>query len=281
MLMELWDRHRRVWIILLALLFLSLSFYFYYTSGDEGQGLPLRPPVYSTEMDQPTNVTGPDSVVASSRKADPVQTSLTSGSGQQQPSVAEAVFTSLSPAESSRTDAKVKTMYVDVKGQVKQPGIYPFTDNERIADAIEKAGGFLPSADPLQVNLAQHLADGMYIIVPAKGGQAVAASPLPLIATTGGGTTGSTGGVGGSSGNSSTSAGVESSGTSSRATTVNLNTATADQLATLPGIGITRAEAILAYREQHGKFTKIEQLKNISGIGDKMFEKLKGKISVD
>ncbi|MGO0060475.1 helix-hairpin-helix domain-containing protein [Brevibacillus fluminis] len=277
MLMELWDRHRRVWIILLALLFLSLSFYFYYTSGDEGQTLPLRSPVYATEMDKPTNVTGPASVIASSRKAEPVRTSLPSDSAQQAPSAAEAVFSSLSPAESARTDAKVKTMYVDVKGQVKQPGIYPFTDNERIADAIEKAGGFLPTADPMQVNLAQHLADGMYIIVPAKGGKAAAASPLPLIATTGGGA----GDGNGSSGKSSPSAGAGSSGTDSRATTVNLNTATADQLATLPGIGKTRAEAILAYREQHGKFTKVEHLKNISGIGDKLFEKLKGKISVD
>lgn len=258
MLMELFTRHRRLVVFILALLFVSTSFYLYYTSGDEqSQELPLRSPFYATKVDNPTNVTGPETI-GSEQLSVPAD----------QPSLSASLAASFEHA--SKASAKEKTMYIDVKGQVKQPGIYSFSDNERIADAIEKAGGFLPTADTLQVNLAQHLADGMYIIVPAKGARSPSASAMPIIATAG-----------------STAAGALTAGqgagssTSERTSTVNLNIATTEQLATLPGIGKTRAEAILAYREQHGKFTQIEQLTKISGIGGKIFERLKGKISVD
>ncbi|MGE5702683.1 MAG: ComEA family DNA-binding protein, partial [Clostridia bacterium] len=81
--------------------------------------------------------------------------------------------------------------------------------------------------------------------------------------------------------NASLPAGASVSTSSAKTSTVNLNTATADQLTTLPGIGKTRAEAIIAYREQHGRFTQVEQLTKITGIGSTVFERIKGQVSVE
>lgn len=235
MLMELWDRYRRILLGIAVLTFAALSFYLYSSFGEDRlQELPLSQPQYP--MDQPAAI-------------------IDATEAPMQPSSALAL-----PKAASK---KERTMYIDVKGQVKRPGIYPFFDNERVADAIEKAGGFLPNADTLQVNLAQHLADGMYIIVPTKGAKPNDNYPLPVIAT----------GTAAPQTNGRT--------TAANSSPINLNTATVEQLATLPGIGKTRAEAILAYREQHGKFTQTDQLARITGIGKKIVERLKDKISVD
>ncbi|MGG5254985.1 helix-hairpin-helix domain-containing protein [Neobacillus sp. SM06] len=157
--------------------------------------------------------------------------------------------------------AKTETIFVDVKGAVKKPGVYQANENERVNDIILRAGGLGETADASQVNFAARVQDEMVIYVPVKGEtnppvpQASAnASPPPQP----GSTTGSQPGNG----------------------KVNLNKANESDLETLPGVGPAKAAAIIEYRKQNGSFQSPEDLKKISGIGDKTFEKLKDLITV-
>ncbi|MDP4162296.1 MAG: helix-hairpin-helix domain-containing protein [Bacillota bacterium] len=160
-------------------------------------------------------------------------------------------------AKQGNVELTTKTVIVDVKGEVKNPGVYRSSQDERVMDVINKAGGFTGKADKNQVNLAQHIADEMVILVPAMG----AAPAVP-----------------GGAENTITPGIV---GENSDGNIVNLNKADETQLETLPGIGPSKALAIIEYRKKNGPFKKAEDLKEISGIGDKTFEKLKNKISVN
>jgi competence protein ComEA len=148
------------------------------------------------------------------------------------------------------------SIIVDVKGQVKLPGVYSSRQGERVIDVINRAGGLTEIADESQVNFAQHVEDAMVIYIPAKGEEGMA---LPA----------------GSIGNFS-----EAAGGSSNQGKINLNKADVNELQNLPGIGPSKAAAILEYRETNGQFRNVEDLKNISGIGDKTFDKLKDLITV-
>ncbi len=132
-----------------------------------------------------------------------------------------------------------KEIKVHVTGAVAKAGVYSFTTEDRIDDAVRVAGA-TANADLSQLNLAQRLSDGQKIVVPAYGESPVAPA----------------------------------SGNASEGTLVNINTASEKELSTLPGIGETRAKAIIAYREEHGGFQQIEDLKEVSGIGEKSLEKL-------
>jgi competence protein ComEA len=138
----------------------------------------------------------------------------------------------------------------DIKGAVVNPGVYKFQDGSRVIDLIELAGGLAKDADSATINFAMHVKDEMVIYVPRIGEQVEAAIHVQ--------------------------AGQPTSGK----TAVNLNTAEASELETLPGIGPSKAEAIIEHRETNGPYKSIEDLKLISGIGDKTFEKLKELISV-
>lgn len=145
---------------------------------------------------------------------------------------------------------------VDVKGQVKKPGVYPSSQEERVIDVINRAGGLTESADESQVNFAEHVQDAMVIYIPAIG-----EVEMETADTQTGNFTGNSGG-------------------DNQQAKVNLNKADETELQTLPGIGPAKATAIVQYRETNGPFKTIEDLKNISGIGDKTFEKLKDHIDV-
>ncbi|NRD75902.1 helix-hairpin-helix domain-containing protein [Bacillus sp. BRMEA1] len=152
---------------------------------------------------------------------------------------------------------QIEKMMVDVKGQVKKPGVYLANTGERVNDVIARAGGLTDKADQGQVNFAEHVKDEMVIYIPAVGEKT---ADLPNTVTKEGGTP---------------------SGTSSQnQAKVNLNKADETQLQTLPGIGPAKAKMILDYRDKSGPFKSIEDLKNISGIGDKTYEKLKDLIDV-
>jgi competence protein ComEA len=148
------------------------------------------------------------------------------------------------------------SIMVDVKGQVKLPGVYSSSQGERVIDVINRAGGLTENADESQVNFAQHVQDAMVIYIPAKGEEGIALPP-------------------GSTGNTS-----ETTGGSSNQAKINLNKADENELQNLPGIGPSKAAAILEYRETNGQFKNVEDLKNISGIGEKTFDKLKDLITV-
>ncbi|OLN23418.1 hypothetical protein BTO30_05510 [Domibacillus antri] len=147
---------------------------------------------------------------------------------------------------------------VDVKGAVEMPGIYLMTSDNRVNDAINKAGGLTESADPAAVNLAQKVQDEMVIYVPAKGEET---PPVIASAAPGG-------------------SGRAMSGGEEQSPLININTADVSRLQELPGIGEAKAKAIIDYRETDGPFAASEDLKNVSGIGDKTFEKLEPLITV-
>jgi competence protein ComEA len=159
--------------------------------------------------------------------------------------------------EAGNKKVEPEKIIVDVKGQVKLPGVYQSSVGERVIDVITRAGGLTENADERGVNFAEHVQDEMVVYIPAKGdeGQTVV-EPV---------------------GGSIPSPGGSSSNNQGK---IDLNKADVNELQTLPGIGPAKAAAIVEYRGKSGKFKAIEDLKNISGIGDKTFEKLKDLIAV-
>ncbi|WP_100372223.1 helix-hairpin-helix domain-containing protein [Bacillus sp. FJAT-45037] len=145
-----------------------------------------------------------------------------------------------------------QTVTVDVKGAVVAPGVYVLEEERRVHEAIELAGGFLDDAYGDGVNLAAKLHDEMVIFVPTEGELEMAEF------------TQSIGGEGSSGGDGK----------------ISLNQATQAELETLPGIGPAKATAIIQYREEKGRFEQIEDLMDVSGIGQKSFEKFQDLISV-
>ena len=149
-----------------------------------------------------------------------------------------------------------ETIVVHVSGAVNKEGIVELEENSRIADAIEKSGGLKDDANMNEVNLAYKLEDGMKIYIPGNKDQEAQER-----------------------GNISSV--VESNVTNKKANSkVNINTAPQEELDSLPGIGPSTALKIINYRKEHGKFSKIEELKNVSGIGDSKFNQLKDLITV-
>ena len=129
---------------------------------------------------------------------------------------------------------------VHVKGAVEEPGLYWLDAGSRVSDAVEAAGGAVSAADLDQINLAAVVADGSQVFVPYISEQCSLSSCGPL----------------------------------------NINTATKAQLEALEGIGETKAQAIVEYREAHGDFTSVDQLTRVSGIGQATLDKIREQICV-
>lgn len=150
---------------------------------------------------------------------------------------------------------------VDVKGAVKQPGVYKLPTESRVIDAITLAGGYLEVADARLINHAQKIVDEMVIYVPLKG-ELLEEQVMENLVTV------------------PASGSNHSENSPSNEGKVNINTADEATLMTLPGIGPSKAQAILIYRQENGQFKVVEDLKAVSGIGDKTFEKLVDLITV-
>lgn len=145
-------------------------------------------------------------------------------------------------------------LVVDVKGQVKKPGVYRLAPGARVEEALRKAGGPSTRADMDQVNLAQPLSDGMALYIPAKGEE------IPPGVTAGAPGANGSGGEAGQ--------------------TVNVNTASSEELQQLSGIGPSKAEAIIRHREENGPFTSVDQLTEVPGIGEKTLDQLREQVTV-
>ncbi len=155
-------------------------------------------------------------------------------------------------------------LVVHVVGAVTAPGVQRLPPGSRVVDALAAAGDALPDADLARVNLAAPLVDGQQVFVPKPGEPAP--SPLgPVV----GGTGAAGGGPGGTGASGTTQGGL-----------VNLNTATAEELDTLPGVGPSTAAAIIAHRDTNGPFTSVEQLIDVRGIGDAKLEQLRDLVTV-
>ncbi len=150
--------------------------------------------------------------------------------------VSAVIQPSSTPEAQDAGDASV--IYVHILGQVVHPGLYALRDGDRGVDIVAAAGGFTAEADRAGINLARFLSDGEQIVVPAVG---------EVVASSGG-----------------TSGGL-----------LNLNTADAAALDTLPRIGPALAERILAWREKNGSFASVEDLLDVPGIGDAILEGLR------
>ena len=147
---------------------------------------------------------------------------------------------------------KATVALVHVAGAVRSPGVYRLRDGERVQDAVRRAGGPRTGADLNALNLAAKVADGQQVVVPRRGAAGVA----PVAG-----------------------AGVGEAGGPPQAP-VSLNTATAEQLDTLDGVGPATASKILDYRRQHGGFRSIDDLGEIPGIGPKRLAALRGKVQL-
>jgi competence protein ComEA len=136
-------------------------------------------------------------------------------------------------------------LIVHVAGWVRSPGVYKLNEGDRVIDALELAGGARRGADLSALNLAAVLTDAQQVLVP-KRGEAVAAAGSGAVTSP----------------------------------IVNLNTATLDELDTLPGIGEVLAQRILDHRQEHGPFAAVEDLLEVSGIGEKRLEDVRDKVTV-
>lgn len=154
---------------------------------------------------------------------------------------------------------------VYVTGAVKHPGVYRFDSSARVEEAIDAAGGFTRKADKASLNLARVLVDGEQIDVQTKG-QAASASGVTAYSSSAG-----------ASGGGSAASGSTGAGSTAK---VNINTATAEELKTLDGVGDATAQKIIDYRTANGPFQRIEDIKNVSGIADKRFEAIADRICV-
>ena len=147
---------------------------------------------------------------------------------------------------------------VQVIGGVVRPGVYELPQGSRVQDAVDAAGGLLADTNAGAINLVAKVDDGEQVVIPGGGGSSSpvqpGGSPFSVVPTVGVPTT--------------------------SADLVNINTATVDQLDTLPGIGPTTAQNIVDYRNQHGLFSQIEDIMNVPGIGPATFDVIKDLISV-
>lgn len=153
------------------------------------------------------------------------------------------------------TEETAAMIYVDVGGEVKDPSVVELPDGSRVTDAITAAGGLTEQADLTDINRAAFVSDGEKIYIPSQ------VSELE--------DDGLSAGEGGGGGTAKSSDGR-----------ININTADSTQLQELTGVGPATAEKIIDYRKQNGRFQSIEDIKNVSGIGDKTYEKLKDHIKV-
>jgi len=177
-------------------------------------------------------------------------------------------------AEKSVTAAVI---YVHVCGQVTTPGVYSLTEGSRVWDAVEAAGGFLPEADAQAVNLAMMVADGSKVTIP-DGAEADESGFRWYETDDGRALTIGGAAVGGSYDSGQKEDTVGDIGVTDGR--VDINRADVTALMTIPGIGQTRAEAIVAYRETRGPFGSIEEIMGVTGIKDGLFAKIKEYITV-
>ena len=157
------------------------------------------------------------------------------------------------PTGGGTSDTAAGVLVIDVEGKVRRPGLVRLPGGSRVADAIVAAGGPAPGAALMRINLARPLSDGEQVIAPGPS------DPLPATDSSGSGSAaGTTGGTG----------------------PLDLNSATQVQFEALPGVGPVLAGRIIEWRSSHGRFTGVDELGEVTGIGDKLLERLRPLVRV-
>ena len=160
----------------------------------------------------------------------------------------EVVVTTVMAEKTEESTTQETVIFVDIKGAVKNPGVYQMEVGDRVKDALDAAGGLTGDADSQKVNLAKRLEDQMVIVVPKVGEEA---EEIPA---------------------------GETRKEATKEGKVNINTATVEELKTLKGVGEKKAEAIIEYRKKNGSFQTKEDLMKVRGIGKKLFESFQERI---
>lgn len=173
-------------------------------------------------------------------------------------------------------DAAASEVVVDVQGDVRRPGVYRLPSGARVADAVAAAGGFLHPEDARWINEAAPLDDGQDVVVPS----ADSGASVPAQASPAGGNAAPSGGADQTRAASAESSGADGSGLAAGGLKIDLNTADLKTLQTLPGIGPARANAILTYRQQHGRFRAVTELQSVPGIGPVLYERIAPYVTV-
>lgn len=174
-----------------------------------------------------------------------------------------------SEVENAQQDTQKKSVVattsimVDIKGAVKNPGVYQLDADSRVIDAITLAGGYAKNAQSRQINHAQKLQDEMVIYVPKKGEAIEETNAIASVEKT------------------SSVSSTQGTTPEAKSDLVNINTADEAGLTTLNGVGPAKAQAIITYRTENGPFKTVEDLKNVTGIGEKTFEALKDSLTVN
>lgn len=183
--------------------------------------------------------------------------------------------------ETNKKDNQKENVFVDIKGAIANPGVYELEQNKKVIDVVNLAGGFLENANTQTINLAKKVTNEMVIIIYTNEEIKLAMTEektakvidntcvCPVLKNDACINKNET---------------KKDKATSNEQETItepiNINTASASDFDKLPGIGASKAEAIVQYREKNGPFEKIEDLKEISGIGDALFEKIKDYITI-
>lgn len=175
----------------------------------------------------------------------------------------EEIENVLEVAQTNTTkETEEKNIFVHIAGCVQKEGMLELSSNSRIADAIEKAGGLTQEADLSDINLAYLLEDGMKIYIPNQNERQENNEKTENTAKT------------------ENTPSMQIQDTNTKQDVININTATQEELDTLPGIGPATATKIIEYRKEKGKFKQKEEIKEVSGIGEAKYEKIKEYISI-
>ena len=178
-----------------------------------------------------------------------------------------------------------KTLFVDIKGSVNNPGVYELDEGKRVIDAINLAGGLTQNADTINLNLSKKLIDEMYIVVYSKDEiynykksaekpkEEIKCASVECICPD----IKNDACISTQNNDKNTNATEETQVSKEK---ISINKASKEELMNLSGIGESKAEAIISYRTENGSFQNIEDIKNVSGIGDSVFEKIKDKITL-
>ncbi len=169
-----------------------------------------------------------------------------------------------SVGENKEKAEEIDKIVVHVSGAVNKEGVFELAQNSRIVDAIELAGGVTENAYMKDINLASFLEDGMKIYIPTKEEAEKQEESTSYV----------------SSNTTANSGSNKKTNTSNKNYKININTANIEELDTLPGIGEATANKIVNYRNENGKFKSIEEIKEVSGIGDSKYEQIKDLIEI-
>lgn len=169
-------------------------------------------------------------------------------------------------------EKKEESITIDIKGEVKTPGVYELPLNSRVIDAINISGGLTNKADTSDINLSKILKDENVIIISNKYSNQTTKYTKKETSVVNNAST--------SKDNVVSSSNSSDTNTNKTNDKVSINTATKEQLMNLNGIGESKANDIIAYRNQNGLFKSIEDIKKVSGIGDKLFDKIKDHITI-